>query len=217
MRRRHYESLTEKALQDFVFEACEGRDDTHGFTHMQDVADISLEIFRKLGSPADIFIPVLLVSWLHDVADHKYDKKGKLKQKVRVFVEKIVGEDVSLIMITIDCISFSKENAAMKSGNPLDFNKILGKKYALVRDIVSDADKTQAIGVEGINRCIKFTRHTYFEKNGFEIPLDELKENVKKHAEEKLLRLKDEFFRTEPGKEMTLELHEEMVKILSGL
>ena len=41
--------------------------------------------------------------------------------------------------------------------------------------------------------------------------------DVKQHAKDKLLRLKDEFIRTKPGKKMAEKLNNEMVEELKKL
>jgi len=209
------ESFTWKALSDFVMKTCKDRDPTHGYEHMKIVAEISLSIYAKLGAKPELLIPIMIVAWLHGVADHKYDFDGKLKKQVDDFVMRLVGKDeTKLVMLTIDCISFSKENKAIKEGKPIIFLELLGPKYAIIRDIVSDADKTQAIGKDGIIRCAEYASHEYFEKHKKVIPEKLLHDNIHKHAQEKLLRLKDEFFRTAPGKKMAESLHDDMIKFI---
>ncbi len=76
----------------------------------------------------------------------------------------------------------------------------------LIRDICSDADKLEAIGNVGLERCIKFTK-------SFNNSLDdiEIKKLVIDHCNEKLLKLKDQFIRTDPGKMMAVERHQTIV------
>lgn len=209
-------------LSTFVKKTCAGRDKSHGHHHMRNVAKTSLLILiDELHSPSIpenkkvlVLAETLIVAWLHDVADHKYDKDGKLKLKVEMFVNTCcsdnVGMNYDMILKTIDMISFSKEN-----GSNINFNDELGTYYGFIRNVVSDADKLEALGKSGLDRCIEYSKVVYKEKHGVEIPNDILKQSVIDHANEKLLRLKDEFIRTKLGKQLAEKLHKELVEELA--
>lgn len=206
-------------LSIFVLEKCYDRPESHGWGHAKSVAITSVEIFAdeyfiNNGDCLDIDILELVIisAWLHDVYDHKYDHDGKLKEIVYDYLKEIsdsVGYDIDyeLIMNIIDRISFSKENKQLMLGLPLDFEEVLGVNGCLVRNIVSDADKLEAIGKAGLHRCIAYTK----EKNP-EINDDTLFLDVRKHMEEKLLRISTEFMRTTSGKSRAEILHEEMIE-----
>ena len=203
-------------LENFVKKTCDkaGRDPSHGYEHMKQVYANSMIICKmmKIKDPY-ILKMVTIVSWLHDVFDHKYDFDGKLKNRVNEFLEShYKPKDIKLILDIIERISFSKENKVRINNQQLDWIEVLGEKGVLIRNIVSDADKLEAIGKEGINRCIMYTKEC--NEN---ISDDELINNVKKHADEKLLRLKDEFIRTEAGKQLAQPLHEEMKNMLENM
>ncbi len=83
--------------------------------------------------------------------------------------------------------------------------------YTLLRDIISDVDKIAAYDLE---RTVEYSKAKYKKDYGKEIPLENLKEGVKQHADEKLLRLRD-FIRTKHGKEMANEVHNNLVKELN--
>ena len=119
-------------------------------------------------------------------------------------------------MKIIDLISYSKEQKTIESGNRINFVLELGWVNTVVRNIVSDADKLEALGKIGLVRCIEYTKEKYFEKNKTTILNDELKELVLKHANEKLLRLKDEFITTETGKMMAGPLHDQLLNYLKS-
>jgi len=75
--------------------------------------------------------------------------------------------------------------------------------------IVSDADKLEALGIK---RAITYTRHanpTYTEA--------QIIADVRKHADEKLLRLATEFIRTPTAKRIASQKHAEMVAELAEL
>jgi hypothetical protein len=215
-----------RTLSEFVEQVCDGRDESHGYKHMQFVTVNSHKILQNEDSNSieestgKIFMYVSIVAMLHDVADHKYDKDGTLKNKVFEFVrDKVLfdEENALLVMKIIDHISYSKENEAIQSGKPIDFNAVLGNFGAYVRDIVSDADKLEALGEIGFGRCVEFTKDTYKKKHDKEISYELLKQEVIKHANEKLLRLKDEFMRTSYGKQLAISLHDELLEEINKM
>lgn len=206
-------------LSAFVAQVCADRDPSHGHEHMHSVAINSLFIYMNTESPLkneSVSDLVIAVAWLHDIIDHKYDPEKKLAGRMRTFLEGLFSPtDVQLIFDIIDRVSYSKENTAMKKKEKLDWQEVLGNAGCFVREIVSDADKLEAIGKIGIQRCMEYTSHHYFEKNHKEISQQELVAEVVKHANEKLLRLKDEFIRTTVGKKMAKPLHDEMITMLA--
>lgn len=207
-------------LNDFVSDVCRDRDESHGHNHMETVANSSLTILQEIDHNFDkdrIKMLVTVVAWLHDVNDHKYDHDGTLSDKVNIFLQTNFPNDSTLIKNIIDRISFSKENRVLVKGGSLDWDQVLGEEGCLVRDIVSDADKLEAIGKVGFDRCVEYTKETYLTKHGQEIPEELLVKNVIQHSNEKLLRLKDEFIRTKPGRKLAKPLHVELVQCLETL
>ncbi len=204
-----------KALSTFVQTICAGRDESHGHAHMKAVAETARKIverdFDNHPNFEQIFLDAITLAWLHDVSDHKYDHDGTLDKKLDEFGYSSIA-NFEQIKKAVKLISYSSENRAIVSGTPLDYHELLGEHYAIVRHIVSDADKLEAIGKIGIDRCIEYTKHSNPGS-----PEEDIAREVKKHAEEKLLRLKDEFIRTPTGKLLAETLHEEMVKILSEM
>ena len=203
-------------LSDYVKKTLSGRDDSHGYNHLERVAKTSLKFLEEMYGINEhniqFILDVLYVAFLHDICDHKYNNID-LENSLRDFLSENVKDPVFILNV-IDRISFSKEDYCIKNNIPLDWNEILGDYGIKIRDLVSDADKIEAIGKIGIERCIEYSKSKYFEKNKKEITQQELIEQVKKHSEEKLLRLKDEFIKTMPGKKMAEPLHEEMVILL---
>jgi 5'-deoxynucleotidase YfbR-like HD superfamily hydrolase len=200
-------------LSNFVELTCKGRDPSHGHNHMEQVVKNSLLIFSyeidnytnnndKKNYLRDL---VVTVAWLHDVPDHKYDD-GTLKDRVKDFLHKITKE-VELILNIIDRISYSKEVKYKDT----DWLKVLGPDGCFVRNIVSDADKLEALGKGGLTRVIEFIK-----VKTPDISREELNKKIKDHAEEKLLRLKDHFIRTGFGKLLAERLHNEFVDELNN-
>jgi uncharacterized protein len=209
------------ASTDFVKKVCEGRDSSHGYEHMKKVSENAEDIYNNTESEYKndhVHELVMTVAILHDVNDEKYDPKKLLRQQIYEFLKQYYDETGTLLILNIiDRISYSKENNAIKNNQKLDWHEVLGDVGCFVRDIVSDADKLEAIGKIGIERCIEYTKHQYFEKNNCEISQDELIKKVIEHADEKLLRLKDHFIRTEYGRKLAESLHKQMCFAISDL
>lgn len=214
-------------LSAFVRETCIGREESHGWSHMKKVRDNAMTILASFGTSdlpkidrCELDSLVLTVAWLHDVPDHKYDIDGTLEDKCLTFLTDELGhtsDTANFIMKIIARISYSKENKARKAGMPIDFDEIFGP-YTIVRHIVSDADKIEAIGVEGAIRCAQYTR----EKNP-DISSEDLKTAIIQHYDEKLGLLLNEdepdksFIRTGPGMVMARPYHLELKSIISDL
>lgn len=187
-------------LSDFVSTSTQTFDDSHSHTHMKKVVENSFTIIEndskvqdKIKMYPQIEKLVLEVAWLHDVRDHKYpDSISELE--LEEFVKSIEPEEYINIIDIINNISFSKENKGLRKSFPEPYNTVL--------EIVGDADRLEAIGTIGIERCEIFTR-----ERGGQVPKD-----VIFHCHEKLLRLLPEgFIKTEHGRIMALPLHEEIV------
>jgi HD superfamily phosphodiesterase len=209
----------ELKLLDFVKKICKDRDESHNHVHMEKVSQLSKIIYSKLTDELkneEVYNLVVIVAWLHDVCDHKYDKDNTLRSKVKSFLLRISNE-TDLILAIIDRVSYSKENSAREKNTPLDWKEKLGDVGCFVRNVVSDADKLDAIGKNGVIRCKKFAKIHYKEKYNINPPYDILIHLILNHAEEKLLRLKDEFIRTTVGKELAVPLHNEMILELENL
>lgn len=208
-------------LSSFVQTVCKDRDESHGWHHMKKVYENSKQIMDKMDkvkryTDNNIREMVYICAWLHDVNDHKYDHDNTLTNTIYEFLSSTLLYDdtkIALILNIISRVSFSKE---VKTGSD-DWLSVLGEIGVLVRDIVSDADKLEAIGKSGIERCIAFTKERYMENYEVEIPYEAMVANVKKHANEKLLILKNRYIRTSVAKKMAEPLHNEMVNMLNNL
>jgi len=205
----------EKVLHDlriFVKECTDGRDPSHGYEHMNRVAEISHRIWTKeVERGLFPYPPILLVmaaALLHDVADHKYDHDGILREKVQDYVEKDprLNPYCAGLMWIIDNVSWSKE----KRCNGANLAKRAGSLVGYARDIVSDADKSTALGTEGYERCKKYAEETLGLKDASKVA-----QHIKEHADEKLLRLlPGGYFKTASGRDLAQQLHDELVEIL---
>ena len=193
-------------LSDFVKTICADRDDSHGHAHMKAVAETTTHIIEKdfIDESGNLTLDAITAAWLHDIADHKYDHDGTLEQSLDEFGRANIWNYEEIKQV-IKYVSFSTENKAILAGTPLDFPAILGAYYSQIRDIVSDADKLEAIGSIGIKRCIEYTTHTNPTYTQTQIIND-----VKKHAHEKLLRIASQFIRTPTARAIAAVRHREM-------
>ena len=201
-------------LSDFVKTICVGRDDSHGHAHMKAVAETTRFIIQKdwlyEGDSIVVLLDAITAAWLHDVADHKYDHDGTLEQRLNAFGTVNIS-NYNEIKHVIKYVSFSTENKAILAGTPLNFPAILGAYYSQIRDIVSDADKLEAIGSIGIQRCVEYTTHTNPTYTHAQVISD-----VKKHADEKLLRLASQFIKTPTARTIANIRHKEMEEWLQA-
>ena len=202
-------------LSEFVQTTCADRDESHGHAHMKAVAEMSSYIIQEDYSDRRQYHHLIqdatAAAWLHDIADHKYDHDGTLEQRLDEFGHKHISNYPNIKQV-IKYVSYSTENKAILAGTPLDYDSLLTPYYALVRHIVSDADKLQAIGKIGITRALTYTREanpSYTE--------EQVIAEVRKHADEKLLRLATEFIRTPTARALAQKEHEEMLVELQKL
>jgi HD superfamily phosphodiesterase len=192
--------LNTQIITQFVRETCEGRPSSHGLEHMQKVHNNALIIHSALPKhtrPSEFHVS--LVALLHDVADHKYDHDGVLAGKVSNF---LIDHDLSPFPIIqcINAISFSEERKTGKRW----FEAMLHPYWVKVRDIVSDADKLEALGVIGGTRCLQYAvEQGHHGRDAVVLLLY--------HMQDKLLHLRDEYIVTKKGHEMAKPLHDELI------
>lgn len=177
-------------IQDFVLKSTAHFDDSHNYNHAEKVAQNANIIMLHYDHQSPVITDLVpIVAWLHDVCDHKYPESIKEEELIE-FIDSIIPEERDNIIKIINNISWSKERKCQREQFQYPYNMIL--------DIVSDADRLEAIGKVGMERCIAFGK----AKNpGLE--------KVAQHCEEKLLLLYPKrYIKTNKGREMALPLHE---------
>ncbi len=186
-----------------------GRDHTHDISHVMRVYELAKQIRWAGGDKIDKLI--MEVAILHDVYDHKY----KDAERNRKYVSDMYGKDVT---DAIDHISYSSEVSyhAKDSEISIHLNRMrwlnnLSDDAMIARNVVSDADKLEAIGRRGIDRCIDFIKH----KNP-ELIYDDKQINIllKQHYNEKLKLLAQYYIVTKKGRQMAKLLDQEMNEYL---
>jgi hypothetical protein len=138
-------------LSNFTKEISKNRDISHNYEHFLSVTNTSILIFNKIeieNNKKDILFNILIsVAWLHDIIDHKYTDSSENKVLLIKFLNEIFSNDDTLLILNIiERISYSKENYYIINNKNNDWNEILGEDGLLIRNIVSDADKLDALG-----------------------------------------------------------------------
>lgn len=201
----------------FVEETCRGRDPSHGWNHMRNVADLSLEICGEMDIRTNITELAVVVAWLHDVADHKYDSDGTLRKRVREYIASKGLSD--RIMDIIDNVSWSHEkkmNGEYVSYGP----QLQPQRLELTADeftalcIVRDADRLEALGAQGVERCVEYNKEVYLRERGVHIQPADLARQIRKHADEKLLKLASKYIVTPAGRRRAQTRHDEFLAAL---
>lgn len=199
-----------ESLSDFVKHVCRDRDSTHGFKHMQTVWLNSMKIYDSIdGLTSDIKTITTIVAWLHDVFDHKYDQDGRLLIVCRDFLSnilKLTDTEIDYIIAIINRISYSTQIKMINKFGKVDWLDVLGENGMIIRSIVSDADKLEALGKAGLQRCIDYT----IMELGQSYDVNELKRRVTLHSIDKLFGL-DVYITTELGKSMAANLKNEFI------
>ncbi len=183
----------EKTLFDFVALHTRNYDSSHDIHHAITVYNNALDIAQHDFPLADSKI-LMYTCLLHDVCDHKYENSITKEERNKFIEEQLQNEEQSKCVIdVIENISYSQEVKGLR--------KTLSYPDCMYQHIVSDADKLEAIGQVGLDRCIAFTL-----ARGGKVPDD-----VVEHCHEKLLNIKDKFIRTKRGKELAEPLHKVII------
>ena len=178
---------------------------------------------------------ILVCCYLHDIRDHKMtnDDQTITETELRQFISSI-GYNPDLIISITNLVSFSKEKKLEDNIITYDNERVLGidkergsgysqiismleqsiihsdnmtiQQLEYIRNVVSDADKIEALGEIGISRCKSYGRHIGYTDESESIP------RIVEHCEYKLLHLKDVYIHTEAGKEMVSDGHDYVLK-----
>ena len=188
----------QERIDTFVKNSTQGFDSSHNWQHAQQVYENTIQILQEMKMDYEQDI-VTLAAKLHDVCDHKY-KNSICRETLEQFIASIVGETkVKRIWDIIDNVSFSKEVAGkrMQLEHP-DFEYLI---------IISDADRLEAIGDIGIQRCVEYTLAT-----GGQVPRD-----VVQHCHDKLLLLYPKFFiKTSAARHLAKPRHQVVVDYVAS-
>jgi len=225
------ETFVEQLVQ-FCRQSTHGRDPSHGEEHMTQVRRNAIMILDALISTnehphiltttttcAHVRRMVQACAQFHDIADHKYVTDPSQCGLVHELNQYFSREDSDNIVRIMEAVSFSRERKqrTLKRdvNTPICFKEELGEVGALVRDIVSDADKLEAIGEIGVQRCLQYASESIQVKEKRAATDDELLAHLVEHAEEKLLILLSRgYIRTSAGREMAAPKHRVMLELI---
>ena len=88
----------------------------------------------------------------------------------------------------------------------------------IVRNICSDADKIEAIGLIGVQRCLQYSAEVLRHKGLAEqVTAEVLISQLVEHGHEKLFILLDEYVVTEGGRRLGRPSHDAMMTEVEGL
>ena len=183
----------------------EARGESHGLAHAKRVRALALAIYAEVGGDDARVVEVSAL--LHDVCDHKYVDpatdagRACIERRDRFLAETLSASDAAAVVQIMGAVSYSREARALARGEAPAWAS-LPESIRVLRHCVSDADKIDAIGVRGLERCAAYAR-----ERGVRGSLHVARE-VAEHCDEKLLRLRDEYVRTAPGKRRAAPGHE---------
>lgn len=191
----------------------ENRDASHGWNHVLTVCKNALVICKteNINNERDLKI-IMICALGHDIWDHKYISISEESIIKKNFAEDINNlgfllADVDLIIRIIDSISLSKEFEMRKEKKEFD----LEKHEEILRNVVSDADKLEALGKICIERMIEYD----INSNSGEVSIEHHMDHIKKHCTEKLYFLIDEYYiKTRTGRLIAEPLMQEMRNIV---
>lgn len=201
-------------LKAFVSDVCSNRDESHGVSHMEQVAKLTDQLILNtedisdfMGQhPDEVRTFAKIVAWLHDVDDRKYrDHTMQTQRRIIEFLAELDynNEVIEDILLTIKYVSYSEQLKLYGYEKP-DW-KILPDYMIPVRNFVSDADKIEALGIIGVHRCLGYSRHKHPDE-------DELFHvgHLINHYDEKLSKLASKFMNCQIAKEIAAVQHEIM-------
>ena len=152
-----------------------GKDDIHGFPHIERVCNLCIQIGKKLG--ADLFI-LKISALLHDIGRSK-EREGSSKKN---HAENSAEMAFKFLNSKKFDISHKKIKKIIHNIRAHSFSNNLAPE-TLEAKILSDADKLDALGAIGLYRTIGFTVK---QQGGIE--------QVIEHLENKIMKLKDLLF-----------------------
>jgi HD superfamily phosphodiesterase len=192
----------QQILYDFVEQYTINFDKSHDIHHAIKVFNNATKIINSMEIDYERDV-ITWASMLHDICDHKYHNCVS-KDELFEFIKMNLGEiKASRIIMIIDNVSYSKEVRGERVTLPYpDY---------LYLDIISDADRVEALGYSGIERCEEYTIAKLGINSENSNNLHIIKKEVIKHCHEKLLKLFPDYFKTPLGKELAFPLHLEIV------
>ena len=193
------------------------RDKSHDFDHVEKVCKNALYIYNTIGlipeKNDDDEIIIVISSLGHDIWDHKYITDNKDINSIKdEFTTTLSICNVPNVIIMkcikiIDSISLSNEYALRLSGKTLE----LDPEIRFIRNIVSDADKLESLGLVCVERMIEYGMHNNIVDNAEHVF------HIKRHSLTKLYNLLDDnYIITDIGRTLAEHLMKELKNIVDN-
>jgi uncharacterized protein len=209
------------SLVEICQELTQGYDKSHDLSHHLKVLE-NAEIILDQSDDQRMIRLVRTSAMLHDTIDDKYctyEEKTQKEERLRLWLTENYPNETEEILWIMENVSFSKEK---KRGHPAVHQD---PTVTQALRIVSDADKIEALGVEGIKRMLDYNMNQMLgnsiARSTCYVPerkttVKEMAARVKEHTGEKLCLLKDHYIHTLKGKELATPLHLEMMELVNN-
>lgn len=190
-------------LYNFVEESSKNfPEQSHGIEHADCVYKLTMKIaviestIHNIELTDDILTILQAAAMCHDVIDNKY-KSVCIEQSdlIKWLSENINENYTNRIIKIIDNISYSKQM------DPKRGREVLSSPDKEILNWISDADRLEAIGLRGIERCITYNTYKYKDKG---------MDSAIKYIRGTLMRYSENALDSKTAKEMAIKLDEEM-------
>jgi HD superfamily phosphodiesterase len=191
------------------------RDPSHGIDHIMSVLDNLDLLLKSHIQPLSHLDQTLarVSALLHDAYDPKYvEDPSNIKKTIRLDLLKfgLLDIEVDIIFTVIKNVSFTREKTRRNKGNKI----ILNDRIMVIRNLVSDSDKLEAIGIDSITRMIQY-REELGRRFEQEYILDKIFTDVREQCRERCyILLTDNYIKTEKAREIAEKKIEKMKKIV---
>lgn len=186
-------------IDKFVIDSTARFDSSHNHEHANAVYRNTMLIADSTGDEYDKRI-VHAAAKLHDVVDHKYTNLSITNRELDAFLNTLftVHKDLRIVMCIMNRISYSQ----LRNRCSMSDHKF--RKYDYI-DWIRDADRIEAIGPGGIERCEAYCRKLHPDADEQKIT-----SLVVQHCKDKLWFLygKEGNIVTPKGRELAKPLHE---------
>ena len=158
-------SAAARPFANWVADYVKDRDPSHGMAHFMRVRGIALDLAKGMVRPSCLLhtdLHLELVALAHDVRDHKYVTPGASMDEAytamlaNMMLCGLSEEEARAVILAAENISWSLEKAGLRQDEELARS---GARWA--RDVVSDADKIDALGVTGLERTVQFEMEAF--------------------------------------------------------
>lgn len=193
-----------------LFCTSQNRDSSHGAAHMRTVAYTAIELVPHDMLANTLYVhKVVTLAWMHDVCDRKYENGLDHPHIRKIFQNNDMARHRDTIIKLADTVSYTSERAHPKT-SALDYLDTIalehGAEWLTIRNLVSDADKIEALGVEGWGRAFAYCGFQLLQKNTTH-RADQVLQDVLAYCDHKLITLRDGYIHTPAGKERSLVPH----------